>query len=125
MDDIARDIIGGEVYFVVGDKRYESMADVKIRPRRRELTAGATSAGRMYGTEKARLVEAEITFANHGDAVPMEVFDLRRANITIVEKSRNVRHLMTDALVVGTPDQNLQTGEVTGISFATDKYTVT
>lgn len=125
MDDIARDIIGGEVYFVIGDKKYESMADVKIRPRRRELTAGATSAGRMYGTEKARLVEAEITFPNHGDAPPMSVFDLRRASVTIVEKSRNVRHLLTDALVVGTPDQNLQTGEVTGISFATDKYSVT
>lgn len=122
-DQYADDIVGGEVYIIVGDRRFEGMGDAKIQPRRREMTAGASSGGRLYGTEKAQPARAEISFVNHANADPLDVFDLRaHVDVTFVEKSRGIRHLFTKSLIEGTPEINLATGEVTGLRIATDQY---
>jgi hypothetical protein len=118
-------IIGGEIYIVVGDQRFEAMGDVTITPASVEREANASSGGRLVVTETARPARATITFANLCDADPVAIFNARcHVDVTVIEKSRGFRHLFTKSAVVGTPEINLSTGEVSGIEIATDNYTV-
>lgn len=67
---------------------------------------------------------AEFTF----DAGPKEVdrfddaFMRNFHNVTILEIDRNVLHQFSNAKVIGEPSINFETGEVSGLSIATDSY---
>jgi hypothetical protein len=116
-------IVGGHVYVVLGDMRFDVAGETILRPGGSEREAFASSGGRMYGIERAVLTEAEITFLNACDADPDLIWNARcKAQVTIVEDSRGYRHMFTDAMIVGRPEKNLQTGEVTGMRITTDRY---
>lgn len=117
-------IIGGEIYITVGDRVFEAIGDVEIDPTRVEREANATANGRFYAIARAVPQMARITFANFcGDSDPMQMWDIAcDMDITIVEKTRGIRHLFTRASVVGKPTQNLSTGQVSGMKIATDQY---
>lgn len=116
-------VIGGKVYVSMGDRRFEGLGEATIHPRPVERSHGATSGGRLWVTEEARAPDAEISFANHCDADPLDLFDARcQVDVTFVEDSRGIRHLFTRASVVGWPEINLATGEVSGLLIVTDNY---
>jgi hypothetical protein len=123
-DPCCERIIGGLVYFSVGDARFEATGDVTIEPATVERTGEATAGGRTYVTEKAKPARFSCDFANIcGNADPMILWDARcNVNITVVEHSRDIRHLFTNTTVVGTPSINLSTGIVAGLQGVTDQY---
>lgn len=117
------DVVGGMVYITVGSLRFEGMGEAKIDPRTVERTAEASAGGRLVVTERAKPAMAEVSFVNHCDADPVDLFDLRcHVDVTVVELSRGFRHLFTSASVVGTPQINLATGEVSGLRIAAIQY---
>jgi len=123
MDPCCDTVIGGEIYVVAGDKRYEGMGDATILPASVERTAAASSGGRLVVTEAAVPATARIDFANLCDADPLELQTLRcKVDVTVVEKSRGFRHLFTQAVIVGRPEVNLATGVVSGLEIASDQY---
>ena len=111
------DVVGGMVYLTVGDRRFEGSGEATLRNLSGvERTSSASSGGRMVITEAARLPEIEMTFINHCDADPLDLFDLRcKVNCTFVEDTRGIRHLFTGAAVVGAPELNTATGVVTNM----------
>jgi hypothetical protein len=122
-DPCCDDIVGGEVYITMGDRRFEATADVVITPRRQEREAKLTNGGRLMVTERAVPYLAEITFVNQCGGDPLKLWDSRcHTDITVIEKSRGFRHLFSKASIVGNPKVNLSTGEVQGITVAADKY---
>ncbi len=66
----------------------------------------------------------ELNFADRG----LDYDALMRAgrfNVTFAEEFSGVTHYYTDAFLVGDPQINRQTGEVTGITGAAEKYSRT
>lgn len=117
--------VGGIIFVSVGDQRFEGMGEAKIRPRTVERTAGATEGGRLWVTEKAVPAQAELNFVNLCDADPLDLFDARCGiDVTIVDQTRGFRHLFSQSVVVGTPEINVTTGEVSGLKIASVHYTV-
>ena len=129
-DVCCSEIIGGEVYIVANfqnapSEYYEAMGDVRIQPSRVERTAGASSAGRVWVTEASRPCRVIMSFANRCDQNPVRLYCSRcLIDITVVEKSRGFFHQFTNSLVVGNPEVNLSTGEISGIEIVTDEYTI-
>jgi len=134
MDACCDVIIGGEIYITAefklsaagGVGHYEAMGEVRIQPSTIERTGGATSAGAVWVTEASRPVRAILTFANRCSNNPMRMFCERcRVHIDIVEKSRGITHSLTDCVIVGFPEINLSTGEVSGIEIVcAGKYSI-
>jgi hypothetical protein len=65
--------------------------------------------------------KAEISFADRGLNLD-KLMRSNRFNITIDEDSNEVTHYFTRAFLVGDPQINRVTGEVTGISIAAEAY---
>jgi hypothetical protein len=125
------EVIGGEVYIFAnftqsgGSEYYEALGDVRIQPARIERTAGSSSAGRIWVTEAARPIRAIMSFVNRCDQNPVRLYCERcLVDITVVEKSRGFFHSFTQSLIVGAPEINLSTGEISGIEIVTDDYTM-
>jgi hypothetical protein len=122
------EIIGGEVYIIANfdntSEYYEALGDVRIQPARIERTAGASSAGRVWVTEASRPIRVVMSFINRCDQNPIRLYCSRcLVDIVVVEKSRGFTHSLTQCLVVGAPEVNLSTGEISGIELVTDDYT--
>jgi len=123
LDPCCDTIIGGEIYITAtfnsgGATRYEALGETRIQPSAIERTAGASSAGTVWVTEASRPVRALLTFANRCSHNPMRMYCERcRVSIDIVEKSRGVTHSLTDCVIVGLPEINLATGEISGIEI--------
>lgn len=126
MDACAKRITGGLVVIEKGDIRWEATGDVTIQPSTTEREAAATAGGVVYVTERAVPATFAMDLLNlPDDRSPMALFDERcDLNITVFEKSRGIRHLFTDASIIGRPEVNLSTGVVSGISGVTDQYSV-
>ena len=130
-EDCCDTIIGGEIYITatianVGERLFEALGEVRIQPTRVERTAGASSAGRLWVVETARPIRAIMTFANRCSVDPFLSFcNHCNMSINIVEKSRGYTHMLTDAVVIGMPEKNLSTGEVSGMEIVSSAYNVT
>lgn len=120
--DCCDDLVGGMVYLTVGDKRYEGSGEATLRNLSGvERTATASSGGRMVLTEVARLPEIEMSFINHCDAEPRDLYDLRcKVDVTFVEDSRGFRHYFSQASISGTYEYNTATGVVSGMRIVCD-----
>ena len=130
-DQCCDTVIGGEIYITatiphIGERLYEALGEVRIQPTRLERTAGASSAGRLWIVETARPIRAIMTFANRCSVDPFELFCSHcNMSVNIVEKSRGYTHLLTGAVVIGMPEKNLSTGEVSGMEIVAGSYVVT
>lgn len=124
------EVVGGEVYIVAhfsgtDSSYYEALGDVRIQPSRVERTAGASSGGRVWVTEVSRPMRVILSFINRCDTNPMRLYCERcQIGITVFEKSRGFMHQFNDCLIVGAPEVNLSTGEISGIEIVTDDYSV-
>jgi hypothetical protein len=111
--------LGGEYYLKARGLTYEGIGDLTLLTAPIEKTANATANGGMYTTHKAKLVTAKVTFANRCKADPMKLHSENcPIDVVFVEKSRGIRHLFTQAVIVGNPEINASTGEVSGIEIA-------
>lgn len=64
---------------------------------------------------------AEITIADKGVDI-VALFDGARRNVTIVEQTTGRLHMFTGAFMIGRPQVNALTGEVTGLTIAAASY---
>lgn len=123
MDPCCNVIAGGRVEISQNGKMFTGKGTVTVRPTLISRDAEAGSNGKMVGTIKPELAEADIVLANLCDADPIEFFDPNcDANYTFYEKDRGIRHLYTGAMVTGRPEIDTLTGEVSGMTVKSDKY---
>jgi hypothetical protein len=129
-DPCCTTVIGGEVYIDAefkgpdtgfgskGTAQYQALGEVRLQPASIERTAGAASAGQVWVTEASRPIRAVLSFINRCNPNPMRLFCERcNIDVTIVEKSRGVTHLLTECIVVGSPEINFATGEISGMEI--------
>lgn len=122
LDPCCNQIIGGEVFISAttpnGPWKGEGFGEIRIQPSGVERTAGASSGGSIWVVETARAPRAVLSFVNRCKSDPMELFKGRcQLDVVFIEKGRGITHEFTDALTVGNPEINLQTGEVSGIEI--------
>jgi hypothetical protein len=128
--DCCDTVIGGEIYISarienLGTYIFEALGEVRLQPARIERTAGASSAGRIWVVEASRPIRAVLSFINRCTPDPMILFCQRcKLDIGVVEKSRGYWHSLTNALIVGSPEKNLSTGEINGMEIVTDMYDI-
>lgn len=119
------DIVGGLIFVTVGSLRFEGMGEAKIRPETIERSAEASAGGRLVVTEKAVPAEAELSFVNHCDSNPIDLYRARcHVDVAVVEQSRGIRHLFSRATIIGRPEVNLATGEVSGLRIASVDHSI-
>lgn len=122
-DACCKTIAGGRVEIIQNGRIFAGVGDVVIRPTLFSRDANASSNGKMYGTVKAELAEADIVLANLCEQDPIELFDPNcDADYTFVERDRGFRHLYNASMTTGRPEINLSSGEVSGMTIKTDSY---
>jgi len=95
-----------------------------VNPSRISTEAVTNGDGSVDRQATNRPATAEINFADRGidyDALMRS----GRFNMTAIEDFSGVTHYFTSAFMVGDPQLNRQTGEVTGLSIAAEKYSRT
>jgi hypothetical protein len=115
---------GGRIVITINGANYSARGSVSIMPARVERAAMANRDGSMATTVAAKLATAEISFDRNerlgltwDDAMLNE-----RVNVTIEEVDARVIHEFTAASWVGTPGLDTESGEISGMSIATDNY---
>lgn len=121
-DECCGRIIGGLITLRADDKTFEITGDATLEPGGEEREASSTGSGKTVITIKPMPVRFTMDLANVcGDSHPNNLFKVKcGAKVTIVEKSRGVRHLMTNASVVGGQSNNLTNGSCSGLIIVCD-----
>lgn len=99
-------------------------ADIMIDPTNIEVTDEANQDGSAAFMSKPKLFGAEITLRNPCGMKWNATMRKCKVNATIVEVEQNRSHLFTAARLVGKPQINLSSGEVTGLRIAGAQYQV-
>jgi hypothetical protein len=120
------DTKGGRFNIEINGRVYSGRGEATINPSRVGITAEANSDGTAYRTIQAKLATLELAFDRGIDLGWDEAMLLQEVNVTFVETDKTGRrktHLFTRGSFVGDGAAiNTSTGEVTGISIATDSY---
>jgi hypothetical protein len=123
------DVIGGLIQIIVtfsgqggnqggGQQKYEAMGEVRIQTIGVTRASGATSWGHVWVTEAARPLRILCSYPNRCGLDPLDLFKQRcRLLVTVIEWSRGFQHTFTDCIATGEVENNLTTGEVTGIEL--------
>ena len=109
---------GGRVEINVGGVRYSARSSVTIRPTPFEREAGANQDNTIYVTTKPMPAEAEVTLS---DRCGLKLDDLVAGchiDVTIRLTDMKRTYLFTRASVVGRPEIDTESGEISGIIFA-------
>ncbi|RAX42402.1 phage tail tube protein [Rhizobium tropici] len=94
---------------------------LNINPSRLSTEAVTNQDGSVDRTGTVQPARVELNFADRGIDYNA-LMQSARFNITFIEDFTGVTHYFTSAFMVGDPQSNRQTGEVTGISIAAEKY---
>lgn len=122
---------GGRITITLGGQRYMPRGKAIIDPAMVEHQVQVNHDGTVARSTMAKAATAELTFdrgkAANGTQRPRwdQDFMLGFYDVTIFEKDANVTHFFSGASLIGTPKIDTETGEVTGLSIATDNYTQT
>lgn len=114
---------GGRITVNIGGVQYTPTdADIKIKPTNSEVDAEMNSDGSMSTRTKLMPFEADITFRNNSGIVWQSAMQQCSVNATIQEEDNGRLHLFTSARLVGRPEYNTATGEVTGVTIKGPNY---
>lgn len=114
---------GGRIYIDAnGTRLAPAEGDITIMPFNIARTALSNQDGSLAVQAKPKPYSANFTFRKPCGKDWLALFISCGGNITIVEESNGRSHLFTRAVMVGDPQINLTTGEVTGISIAAEDY---
>jgi hypothetical protein len=115
---------GGRVRITIDGVSYSARNATNIKPAQIQNQVYTNHDGAVSFGTMAQPATAELTFdvgprdIDRFDAAFMRNFH----NVTILEIDRGLLHQFTNAKVVGEPSINTETGEVSGLSIATDSY---
>lgn len=113
---------------VIGGVAYKARGVIKLSGSNMETSSGVNQDGSLYRTVAPKARAAELTFDRFKDlqgqdlAWSDEIMGLTNLAVTFVEQDGGQTHMLTGAFFVGTPGQDLSTGEVDGLSLAADSY---
>lgn len=113
---------GGRISVEIGGKRYGVRGDITIEPTNAEVAADANHDGSAFFTVRPKLYAASMSFSHPCGLRWSAEMARCKVNVTIVEEDNSRTHLFTGARIVGRPSFNLSSGEVSGISIASDQY---
>lgn len=121
----------GRVSMVVAGVPYSARGEITLNASNISVTANANSDGTLYRTVAAKPRTAEITF-DKGSVLQapdgtrmiwnesmMSIVDLP---VTFTEIDTGRQHLLSGAFFTGDPQQNLATGEISGLGIAAASY---
>jgi hypothetical protein len=122
----------GRVSIVIAGVPYSARGEITLNKSNISVEAKSNSDGSTYRTVTPKPRTAEVTFdqgsvltAPDGsvmkwDETMMLIIDLP---VTFTEKdNRGKQHLLSGAFFTGEPQQNLSTGEISGLGIAADDY---
>ena len=111
---------GGRCHVNVGGKPYSPRGEISFRTAGLTKEANANYDGTVYVNTAAAPVIAEITFSDHFGVSVDELVNGCH-DVTFDCFDRGVRHFFTQAHIVGEPQVNAATGEISGITIAVPK----
>lgn len=118
------DTKGGRFTLTINGVTYTGRGEATINPNRVGVTAAANMDGTAYRTIQPKLATLELTFdRGRRDIAWDDTMLLSDVAVTFVEDDYGKTHLFTNATWVGEGASiNTASGEVTGLSIATDSY---
>lgn len=122
---------GGRISITIGGLKYHPRGKAMINPAGLSHGIVTNQDGSVARTTSAQPVTAEFTFdrgeASGGFARPKwdSAFMREFRDISIREIDTGVTHFFAAATIVGTPSIDTETGEVTGLSIATEEANYT
>ena len=116
---------GGRVIFRVGDRTWSTRGGITVKPTVVERAAESNDDGSIYTTTKAVPAEAEFTLTDKCDLPIDELINGCHVDATIelFDMGRR-RWLFTDASIVGRPEYNTESGEISGLKIVSANVTV-
>lgn len=119
---------GGRVSIVIGGVVYSARGEVTINKSGITTTVGTNQDGSLYKTVAPKPKTAKFTFdrftSGSGQVLRFDdrVMLMNNLAATFIEQDTGVTHLLTNGTFVGDPEENLGSGEVSGVEFAAEKY---
>lgn len=119
---------GGRVNAVINGVAYSARGTIKINASNISVTSGANRNGTVFRTVEPKPRKAEITFDQFQDVggQPLRwdetIMMLTNIPVTFEEVDGRTTHILTGAFFEGDPGNDLNTGEVDGITIAADSY---
>lgn len=118
---------GGRISINIGGRRFAPRGKASIKPSQQSNTVNVNHDGSVSRSTTATAATCELTFDRGSDKSFKwdRSFMSAFADVTVSETDVGILHMFTGAIIVGEPVIDTETGEVTGLSIATDKYTQT
>lgn len=123
----------GRVSVVIGGVPYSARGEITLAGSNISVTADSNSDGTLFRTVKAKPRTAEITFdkgsvltAPDGSTMIWNESMMSVVNLPVTFTEMDVggkQHLLSGAFFTGDPQQNLGTGEISGLGIAAESYT--
>lgn len=122
----------GRVSVVIAGTPYSARGEITLNPSNISVTAAANSDGSLYRTVAAKPRTAEITFdkgsvlsAPDGSRMKWDETMMSIVNLPVTFTEMDVggkQHLLSGAFFTGEPQQNLASGEISGLGIAAESY---
>jgi hypothetical protein len=113
---------GGVIEFIVNGVPYSTTGDVVVYPSRYESEHQANNDGSMSVQKTPKVPSAEITLRSHCAFDPSELTEQCTLDVVIRQPTAKKRYMFPKAAIVGDPQMNLQSGEVSGLMVASPHY---
>lgn len=122
----------GRVSIVIAGVPYSARGEITLNPSNISVAAAANADGSLYRTVTAKPRTAEITFdkgsvlsAPDGSRMKWDETMMSIVNLPVTFTELDVggkQHLLSGAFFTGDPQQNLATGEISGLGIAAESY---
>lgn len=114
---------GSRVTFTINGERFSLRGAVTVYPANVTKENGANSDGTMYVTNAAAIPYAEATLSN---TCGLNIVDLMKCSggLNVVADFVDTRQqfVWANAVVLGTPQLNSESGEITGLKWASPNF---
>lgn len=122
------DTKGGRYSIRIGGQRFSGRGKATVKPAEATPKAEVNRDGSAYRTVEAKLPMISLSF-DRGSKTQRLVWNaamiLQDVDVTFTEDDANWTHYFTAGSWVGEPDIDTDSGEVSGMSVASDQYRVT
>ena len=122
---------GGRITITLGGVRFSPRGKASIKPAGLQHTVQTNHDGTISRSTAAKPIECDLSFdrgaASNGTMRPKwdSAFMLPFYDVTVAETDVGVLHMFSGASIIGEPSIDTETGEVTGLSIATDAVNYT
>ena len=119
------DTKGGRYSIRINGQRFSGRGKATVKSAAATPKADPNRDGTAYRTVEAKLPMISLSFDRGSKSQAIrwdETMILRDVDVTFVEDDAGYTHYFTSGSWVGEPDLDTDTGEITGMSVASDQY---